>query len=106
MALRRFGMCRSSLRMFEASRPSDLMNWLSETTPKTASGGTMPPRRGVGALFTMIVLPASVDPLLKVRPLGANRGIQAMAGKNDGVVGEREQFRINGMENGGEIAAF
>lgn len=54
----------------------------------------------------MIVLPASVDPFLKVRPLGANRGIQAMAGKNDGVVGEREQFRINGMENGGEIAAF
>jgi hypothetical protein len=54
----------------------------------------------------MIVLPASVDPLLKVRPLGANRGIQDVARKNDGVVGEREQFRINGMENGGEIAAF
>lgn len=54
----------------------------------------------------MIVLPASVDPLLKVRPLGANGGIQAVARKNDGVVGEREQFRINGMENGGEIAAF
>ena len=92
--------------MFEASRPSDLMNWFSETTPKTASGGTMPPRRGVDALFTMIVLPASVNPLLKVRPLGANCGIQAVARKNDGVVGEREQFRINGMENGGEIAAF
>ena len=65
----------------------------------------MPPRRGVDALFTMIVLPASVNPLLKVRSLGANRGIQAVARKNDGVVGEREQFRINGMENGGEIAA-
>lgn len=54
----------------------------------------------------MIVLPASVNPLLKVRPLGANRGIQAVARKDDGVVGEREQFCVNGMENGGEIAAF
>jgi hypothetical protein len=51
-------------------------------------------------------LPLAIYPLLQVWPLCANRGVKAMTRQNNGVCRECKQFRIDGMNNGVEVAAF
>jgi uncharacterized membrane protein YfcA len=50
-------------------------------------------------------LPAPVDPLLEVGALGADGGAVAVAGQHDGLGRQGEQAGVEGLDDGGEVAA-
>src|SRR4051812_44340113 len=48
--------------------------------------------------------PATVHPLLEVRSLRADRGVEAMAGEDQQVGGEREQSSVDRLDDLREVA--
>ena len=50
-------------------------------------------------------LPAALDPLGEVRAFRADRRVEAVPRQHDRLGGEGEQFRVDRLDDGGEVAA-
>src|SRR6185312_3691627 len=49
--------------------------------------------------------PAAVDPLLQVRPLGPDRGVEPVAGQHQEVGGQGEEPTVDGLDDLLEVTA-
>lgn len=106
MALRTFGIRRSSARRSGFGCPFGVMRDVGNTVTNADAPGTIPPKRGEAEVLIVKCLPPAVDPFLKVGSFGANCGVEAVARQNNRVCWKREELGVDGVDDGVKVATL